>query len=463
MTLFRRIALCLAAIAFASGLQAQNSKSPQPVTVSDAKQLVNAIAPGKTIVLKKGDYKLSTAYGVKTKYVSWNDGDDGKELTLTNLQNLTIRGSDGARIVSDSGMSSIIGLFESSNVTFDNVSFVRLVKQGADVGADSLYVESVDNLTLDRCSFSGPTTLAIELWECKDVSIKRTDISGATSGLLSASYTTGLELSGSHVTGCEGYPLLYLEESDQALFKDTIFEGASGGNFIEIYAESGSVESVAFDGCTFKGNQVEYFAGTQITPNTDGCTFSGNSFDENWEVDSVAPASDETYYGSSAAEETGPLQYDHSSGLSFSYPREWDMQEYAAQSRVGVFSPDGKSLVFFLTAYQVPAKVDPAKQSKKVFADAYAALAKLLKSEASVTLTLKADGEPYTDNDLLSADYTGLATKGDGEKAQARARFIVTEGAVEAMVGLAADASSLEADSEIDGIFASVQTTAGGE
>ncbi len=473
MTRFHRLALVPAMLVAAFGSFAQ-AKPSQPVTVSDAKQLINAIGPDKTIVLKKGDYRLSSAYGIKTNYVSWNDGDDGKELSLSKLQNLTIRGADGAKILSEAGLSSILGVYDSKNITFDNIRFVRVPKKGSDAGAGSLYAESVQGLTLDRCSFEGPTTIAVELWECSKVVIRRTEISGATSGALSASYTQGLEVGSSRISSCEGYPLLYLEESDDVLFKGSNFEGATGGNFIEIYAESGGVESVRFESSSFRGNQVEYFVGGTILPTTKDCQFADNSFDENWASDSVAPANDESYYSSSETEAPaeGPQWYDHPSGLSFSYPQGWEMQEFAAQARVGVFAPDGKSLVFFLTAYKVPQKdlgsIDPAakdkaKQARKVFADASAALGKLLKDQTGVALFLKADGEAYAYNGLLSQDYRGIATKGDGEKAEARASLIVSGGSVHAMVGLAADASSLEVDSEIDGIFGSVEVTSGGE
>jgi hypothetical protein len=462
----------LALIALAAGASAQ-SKQSQPITVSDAKQLVGAIAPGKTIVLKKGDYKLKDAYGVATKYATWNDGDDGKELSLSKVENLTIRGADGVRIISDSGLSSILGIYDSKNVTIDNIRFVRLPKAGSDVGAGSLYAESVAGLSLDRCSFEGGTTVALELWECDGVSIKRSEISGATSGALSASYTHDLDVSASRVSGCEGYPLIYLEESDNVLFKDSRFEGSSGGNFIEIYAEEGSVESIGFDGCTFKGNEVDYFSGTSMLPFTDSCRYDGNSFGEDWEAASVAPASDDEYYSDeeSYADEgytdEGPRWYDHASGLSFSYPNYWEIQEFKAQGRVGVFAPDSKSLAFFLTAYKIPAKdaasgADPAK-AKKLFADSAAALVKLLKDEAGILLAIKAEGEPYTDNDLVSADFRGKATKGDGEKAEARVRFVVSGAGVDAMVGLASDASSFEAESEIDGIFTSIEATQSGD
>lgn len=456
-----RLALALALLVAAS-LSFAQAKAVQSMNVSDARQLVKAIGPNRTIVLKKGEYRLSTAYGTKSQYATWNEGDDGSELAISKVENLTIRGADGARIVSDSGLSSIIGVFESKNVTFDNIRFVRLPKKGSDVGAGSLYVESVSGLTLDRCSFEGPTTIAIELWECAGAAIKRTEISGATSGALSVSYTQGLQVSSSRVRSCEGYPLIYIEESDRILFKGSDFQGSTGGNFIEIYAESGAVESVRFEECSFKGNQVEYFAGSSILPQVEGGQFRDNSFDENWASDSVAPASDESYSSDEGAAQ-GPQWYDHPSGLSFSYPSGWDLEEVATQSRVGVFAPDGRSLVFFLTAYELPAKADPAKQTAKVFADAYAVLVKLLKDQTGVILSLKADGEPYTGHELLSADFLGIATRGDGEKAEARARLIVSGTSVEAMVGLAAEASALDTEGEIDGIFASVEKTGGGE
>jgi Right handed beta helix region len=461
MTPYRRRVLVLAMLASAACALAQ-PKPFRSVSVSDARQLIDAIGPDRTIVLKKGDYRLETAYEMETEYVSWNDGDDGKELSLSKLQNLTIRGAEGARILSDSGLSSIIGIYDSKNVTLDNIHFMRLPRKGSYVDAGSLYAESVQGLTLDRCSFEGPTTIAIELRKCANAVIKRVDISGAASGALSAVYTQGLELSASRVSNCGGYPLLYLEGSDKVSFRGTKFEGSIGGNLIEIYAESGSVDSVRFEGSSFRGNHVEYFAGTSMLPTTEDCLFADNSFDENWESNSVAPATDDSKYSGGSEESAAqPSWYDHSSGLSFSYPQGWEMQEFAAQSRVGVFAPDGKSLVFFLTAYSVPARIDQAKQAKKIFADAYSALGKRLKDETGVGLSLEAVGEPYTREGLLSENYKGIATKGDGERAEARARLIIFEGGVHAMIGLAAKASSLEADGDVDGIFGSLEATAG--
>jgi len=461
MTRSRRLALALLAAVpalFAAAAPSHKAGPARSIAVFDARQLAAAIGSDRTIVLGKGDYRLSSAYGIKSECVSWTGGGEGKELSIAKVESLTIRGSEGARIVSDSSGASMIGIYDSKDVTIDNIVFSRIPRKGAEAAAGSLYAESVSRLSLDRCSFEGPAAVAIELWECIDASIKRVDIEGAVSGAVSASYTEGLELVSGRVAGCRGYPLLCLEESDGVLFKGLSFEGNSGGNFVEVYAGEADEPSVRFEDCAFKGEDFEYFVGSARQPSalglpsTEGCRFEDSSFGEDWRIASVAPASE----GGPYAEE-GPTLYEHSSGLSFQYAPAWRREEYLAKERVGVFAPDGKSLVFMLTAYAVPAKVDTTKRASQVFADAGAALVKALKDELDIKLFVKADGEPYADNGLLSADYSGRAAKGEGEIAQARVRLVCYGGSVQAMVGLAADASALDAGGEIDGIFDSIR------
>lgn len=444
--------LALALVASLAAVPAAAQAQKATYTVSNAKELLRAVGPNRTLVLKKGDYRLSTAYDFTSDYVSWNDADDGKELALSGLENVTFRGADGTRIVSDSGQAYLFGVYGGSGILFDNIAFVRSVAEGVEVSAGSVYAESAASLSFDRCSFAGPTGYPLELWECEDVSVKRARIEGGTSGALYAGYVQGLEMSGSTVAGNEGYPLLYLEESDAVHFSGTSFEGNSGGNFIEIYAEEGYVEDVAFTGCNFTDNQFEYFTGSDILPLTEECAFSGSSFDEDWAENSVASFAD--YSG----EDEGPAYYVHyEAGFAFSYPWEWEFQE-SGKGRLALYSPDEEVLVFFATAMPLPAKFDAAKQGKKAFADASIAFAKLLKEEVGLSLSVKAEGEPYEAGGFLNADFVGQALRGEGEKAAARVRFFVSKGQVQAMAAFALDEAALEPDSTADFIVGSVET-----
>jgi len=452
------------AFALAAASAIAQSQASKTYNVSDIGQLLKAIGPDRTVVLRKGDYKLSAAYSFTSDYVAWADGDDGKELALSGLKNLTIRGADGARLVSDSSLSSILGIYESSGVTIDNVAFSRSKDAGDDAGAGSLYVESVDGLTIDRCSFEGGTTVAIELWECSGVKIRRAKVSGTTSGAISAYYTDDIESSALSVSGCEGYPLLYFEDCGDASFSDASFKGNAGGNLVEIYASEDEAGAVSFSGCEFSDNEFEYFSGTDNLPSTDKCEFATNSFGEDWAENSVAPASDDEYYDEYAGDEDyedyeEPATFEHSSGLTFTYPSYWELQEFATKSRAGFFAPFGSTFVLVLTPYQLPAKADPAKQRQKLFDDALAALVKSLKDESSVALSVKADGESFDADGVVSQEYTGTATKGKGERAAARVKLMIYGGGVHALVGMAKDTSSLEVDTDADSVFSSITIT----
>jgi hypothetical protein len=438
----RRLALsaCLLSAALCGFAQA---KPAQVISVSDAAQFAAALGPDRTIVLAKGDYSWAGAKGVANDYLSWG-GEDGAELLISGLQNLTLRGSDGARLLSDSSRSPLIGLSDSRNVTIDNLRFVHV----------SLHAESVAGLTLDRCSFEGPQATALELWECSQVSIRRCGIQGAVAGALSVSYARGLELRATKISGCEGYPLLYDEGSEGVSFKDSSFEGNRGGSFIEASAESEG-EPPSFQRCLFLDNEFDWFSGASSLPSTDDCRFSGNSFDEGWARDSVAPGEESGGRGVSG-ETRGFLRYSHSSGLSFAYPASWELQELQGGSRAAILAPDGMSLAILLGAYSIPSGYEDPLRAKEVFDEARLALGKLLRQELGIELALEAEGEPYARGSLLTADFHGPASKEGGGSAQSRLRFIVLGDQVYALVGFQAESSPPGEAGELDAIFASI-------
>ncbi len=453
------VAFFLAAAGISAGAQSQSAKT---YTVSDIVQLLKAVGPDRTIVLRKGDYKLSSGYSVTSEYVDWFEGDSGKGLELSGLKNLTIRGADGARIISDASMSTILTVFESQGITIDNVVFTRTAAAGENAGSGSLYADSIENLVIDRCVFEGGTYVAINLWECSNVKIRRTRISGAYSGALYASYSTDIEISGSTIEGCEGYPLIYTEESGPVTFESSLFEWNIGSNFVEYYPFDLDVQTLVFKNCDFKNNDYEFFLGSPDFPETLSCTFEGNSFGEDWAESSVA-LSDEDYYGGDEYydgeydEEYSEYAYfEHSSGLAFEYPSYWELRDDSYKSRAGVFSPYGSTFVLILTPYQLPAKIDVVAQRQKIFADALAALAKSLKDESALVLSVKAEGQIGDEAGLVFQEYRGSATMGKDGYVVARVKLIIYGGKVHALVGMAKDESSLDVDTDADYVFSSI-------
>lgn len=281
----------LAAAAQGQSAAGKSGEGRQTFRVSTVADFLAHIGSNRTIVLAKGDYQLSSGYGFKSAFVAWTDYDDGKELGIHEAFNLTIRGMDGTRIVSDSAAAYVLGVYGGSNVKLDNLAFARRPKEGAKVSGGTIYAEDIDGLSMDRCELSGPTTNGIELSGTKNIGITRSSIEDANASALSATSSDGIEVSDCTIADNGGYPLFYLEESDHVAFANDAIRGNEGGNLIEIYADSGSVDSIVFSGCRFEGNQVDDFSGTSIMPETKNCSYVDNSFGEDWASASVASTS----------------------------------------------------------------------------------------------------------------------------------------------------------------------------
>lgn len=432
----------LVLFALLAGLPAA-AQSLKTYTVSNLNDFIKNIGPKRIIALKKGDYKLSAGSTVKNDYVSWLDAEDGsgKELSISNVEGLQIIGETGTRFVSESESAYMLGFYNGSQISLSNVTLERRLKdESAYVGAGMIYAEGVSGFKADKLVFKGPTGYSLEFWDCEEIELKRLEITKGSSGALVLGQCYDVSLADSKVSGTEGYPLVYLDGSDFVTFKNVTFEGNIGGNFVEIYAEEGYVEEVAFEGCTFKDNDFEWFSGTQVLPTTSGCAFVGSSFDEDWPELSVAP--EEAYY------DEGPAYFYHfDSGLGFYYPEYWQLEEGEDGGRALISSADEDVLVLFDKVYDIPAKVDPARQSKRVFLEAQNALVRYLSDELGLALELSATGEAYTNDwGLLVADYEGEA---DGYLI--RVRFVAEGGAVYALFVAAGSADYFEDGG--DGLF----------
>lgn len=95
------------------------------VTVETPQDFVNAIGSNKKIILKPGIYNLSSISQINRSdnTVRWDIVNDGKELNISNIRNLTIEGMDSGKveIKVDPRYAAIIQFTNVNNVTIKNI------------------------------------------------------------------------------------------------------------------------------------------------------------------------------------------------------------------------------------------------------------------------------------------------------------------------------------------------------
>lgn len=431
------------------------AQSRQVMNVSNATELLKAIGPNRVIQLKKGEYLLSSAYGVKSKYVEWIDADDGKELSLSDLSGMTIKGVAGSRIVVDSPSAYYLDLQNSSQVSFENLVFVRKVEEDAEISAGGIYVENSTDVSLARLSFEGPSGYPLELSDSSGVTIQGCRLSSGQYGAIYAGSCSDVSVEDTEISDNEGYPLISLEECSYWDFSNCRVTGNYGMTLMEIYAESGEAESITFTGCDFSGNEFDYFAGPGPLPETIDCAFDSNSFGEDWMDVAVAPEQDYEYYGDYEAE-YATWSFGES-GLETTYPTWWYAEEGDVATQATFQDDTGEVFVAFM---DLPSKVPAnpgAAQMKKLFTDAGKAFVALIKKQATITLTFSDTQEPSADDmGLYSAYYSGEASSEDGQVMSFILRIALAQGKLYAMIGLASDEALLEPGSDASSIIDSL-------
>jgi len=459
MKVLRPLLLFALALVVVAALAAQSKPT---YTVGTVKEFLQRIGPNRTILLKKGDYKLWTAYDQTGSNFGWLDGDDGKELTIDKTDNLTLRGADGARIVTNSASSYLMGFYGSAKLEIDNIAFARELASDTNADAGLVYVESVTSLSLSRIKLSGPGGNPLELWDCASVELKDFRIEGASNGAMSLGKIGALKATGGTVSKVEGFPLIYVEEGGKLDFNGTSFADNSGGNFVEIYPGEGDPAELGFTKCSFARNQFDYFVGNKNLPTTTDCSFAGSSFDEAWADNSVNLVTDESYGDYSAPDNLG--YSDEESGLGFSYPAAWgDYKEGAAPGRVSVSAPDSNSIVFFMKVMDITTSFDQVKDGEKLLAKSLVALNTILKNEGKMTMKVSPAGQMYDWEEWKQKEYTGTIALDSGTPASARLRLTLLPKGVWAILAASNDASALEDGGEIETVLSSLSSSSGGE
>ena len=202
----------------------------QKVIVNNAKELINALGSNKHIILNKNTYNISSQanYSPNEK-VKWEKVFDGMELTLNNIENLTIEGNgkEPIEILAEPRYAWILGLYNCKGITLKNIKVGHtIVPNEYDCNAGVLYITSSSNISISKCT-----------------------LYGCGSEGISATNTTGLKMEDSIIEKCN-LRIMYLLGCSDFTFKNSIFRNCKYQDMFLFY----NSKNITFDRCEIKEN-----------------------------------------------------------------------------------------------------------------------------------------------------------------------------------------------------------------
>jgi hypothetical protein len=226
------------------------------VTVSTADELIKQIGSNKRILLKSGVYNLSSIKQLDSEdeTVIWQQVDDGKELKLINIHNLTIEGlgSQMAEIKIDPRYANIIYFQNCKNITLKNIKAGHTPSEYT-CNAGVLSFTNCSDITINNSELYGCGSVGITIYNTNRLNCIDTIIDHCSLRAISIFKSEKIKFTGCKILNHEAYSnIVYIYNSKDVtleqceLTNNNYFEWS----FFEVWWNS----NLLIDKCKIKNN-----------------------------------------------------------------------------------------------------------------------------------------------------------------------------------------------------------------
>jgi len=208
-------------------------KAPAPavvITVSNTRELLEAIGPDRTIQLKSGDYNLTLIDAGDRKYIEWEKEVDGYQLKLRDLANLTLIGVDKkpARILIKPSYAYVLTFSRCQNIHLENLTFGHSPEPGGCSGG-VLRFKDCKVLRLGALDLFGCGTDGLWLDEVEDLVVARSTIHDCTEGAVVAANCNKLRFTDCNVLNNVAYGTFFIFNNSDDVQLDKCLISANAG------------------------------------------------------------------------------------------------------------------------------------------------------------------------------------------------------------------------------------------
>ena len=239
-------------------------KVPEDVVeVSTVDELLAALAPNTTIILKEGTYDLSDAadYGVEDEggAYRWELVLGGAQLDISGLSNLRLMGEGQVSILAQPRYAEVLSFVNCPGLCLDGLTLGHTkAPGGCNGGVLNLY--GCDDVDVQNCRLFGCGVLGVTATECKALRLSKSVIDTCSSGAVFASGCRDVRLEDCAIRDCgqsadgPGGSLFFVDRCKGfALVNCDIT-----GNLAQLLMNSSWSDQVALLGCLVEGNAFLY-------------------------------------------------------------------------------------------------------------------------------------------------------------------------------------------------------------
>lgn len=175
------------------------------VSVSTVDELLAAIAPNAVIVLKEGEYDLSTAadYGTEDLqgYYRWELVYGGCGLVISNVPGLRLMGQGQVSILAAPRYAEVLSFRDCWDLSLEGLTLGHTTEPGG-CAAGVLSLQNCDGVQVSGCRLFGCGSMGITAFNCSAVAVRGSRIDSCSNGAVSANNCRDLRLEDCALCDC---------------------------------------------------------------------------------------------------------------------------------------------------------------------------------------------------------------------------------------------------------------------
>jgi|GEM_PF-340069 len=243
------------------------------VSVTDARSLLQAIAPGTRVLARAGTYDLSQAHDIATAWVRWEPGPAGAQLVISGVGDLVLEAEDLALLVQSAPGATVLTLRKCRNVLVKNFAFSH-----AQPGAGCLLAcESSTRVSVQDCLFFNGG-LGIELRDTEAFELANAVVQGCTSGAIRVEGGRDIRFRNLVLRANSGAALIDLRAGRDIAFSDCFIKDNRCGSAGSLFALDGRTAAVLLKDSCLVANAIPRFSTQGKLPVVRNCVREKNGF-----------------------------------------------------------------------------------------------------------------------------------------------------------------------------------------
>lgn len=249
------------------------------ITVENADQFVDAIGPNRTIQIKGGPIYLANITQRKSgKYYKLNEGDDGFELEIINVDNLRIVGvgNKPVGIITKPSYGNVIIFDNCNDIIIENINAGHGPEKGHCEGGVFL-IRNSNNFTINKSIMYGSGAEGITAYQVTGLKCNNSIIKECTRSIMSFDFCNEIEFNNCKFIDNENNNLILLTECMNIQYNTCSFSNnlSTWGDYFFYTSKS---LSIVLKDCLLNNNTATYFCNTEKSLELINTKFENNSF-----------------------------------------------------------------------------------------------------------------------------------------------------------------------------------------